>query len=71
MPKYSFNFWEEQKWGITFEADNLEHAKQLMEEAQETEGIQNLPEMEQFFKKGAETWDTETLTEVEEGEKNE
>jgi hypothetical protein len=65
MPKYSFVFWEESKWGISFEADSLEHAKQLMDEAQEVEGIQNLPEMEQFFKSGDETWDYETLKEVE------
>jgi hypothetical protein len=65
MPKYSFVFWEESKWGISFEADSLEHAKQLMEEAQEVEGIQNLPEMEQFFKSGDETWDYETLREIE------
>jgi hypothetical protein len=65
MPKYSFVFWEESKWGISFEADSLEHAKQLMDEAQEVEGIQNLPEMEQFFKSGDETWDYETLTEIE------
>jgi hypothetical protein len=65
MPKYSFVFWEESKWGISFEADSLEHAKQLMDEAQEVEGIQNLPEMEQFFKSGDETWDYETLMEVE------
>jgi hypothetical protein len=65
MPKYSFVFWEESKWGVSFEADSLEHAKQLMDEAQEVEGIQNLPEMEQFFKSGDETWDYETLREIE------
>ncbi len=67
MPKYSFNFWEESKWGITFEADSLEHAKQLMNEAQEVEGVDELPEVERFFKKGDETWDYETLKEVEYG----
>lgn len=65
MPRYSFNFWEQQKWGVSFEADNLEHAIALMKEAEEVEGIQVLPEMEQFFKKGDETWDYETLAEVE------
>ena len=65
MPKYSFNFWEESKWGITFEADSLEHAKQLMNEAQEVEGVDELPEVERFFKKSSETWDYETLAEVE------
>jgi len=71
MPKYSFNFWEEQKWAITFEADNLEHAKKLLAEAEDEMGIDDLPEMEKFFKKGHEIWDAETLAEVEEGEKNE
>ena len=65
MPKYSFNFWEESKWGITFEADSLEHAKQLMDEAQEIEGVDELPEVERFFKKSNEIWDYETLAEVE------
>ena len=65
MAKYTFNFSEQFKWGITFEADNLEHATALMKEAEQAEGIQNLPEMEQFFKKGDEDWDYETLEEVE------
>jgi hypothetical protein len=65
MPKYSFNFWEETKWGVVFEADNLEHAKELMEE---TLNVDDLPNVEKFFKKGDETWDTETLQE-EKGEK--
>jgi len=65
MPKYSFNFWEESKWAITFEADSLDHAKKLLAEAEEEMGIEDLPEMERFFKKGDETWDVETLAEVE------
>jgi hypothetical protein len=65
MPKYSFNFWEESKWAITFEADSLEHAKQLMNEAEEVEGVDELPEVERFFKKSNEIWDYETLAEVE------
>ncbi|CAB4137371.1 hypothetical protein UFOVP325_34 [uncultured Caudovirales phage] len=63
MPKYTFNFQENFKWGVSFEADNLEHAIALMKEAEATEGIQNLPEMEQFFKSGDEDWDYETLAE--------
>ena len=63
MPKYSFSYWEETKWAITFEADNLEHAKQLIEEAQAEADVDLLPEVEKFFKKGDETWDTETLEE--------
>lgn len=63
MAKYSFNFWEESKWSITFEADTLEHAKQLIAQAQEESDIDLLPQIEKHFKKGDETWDTETLTE--------
>lgn len=66
MPKYCFNFWEETKWGITFEADNLEHAQQLFREAEEEMDIEGLPEIERFFKKGDETWDLSTLAEIEE-----
>jgi hypothetical protein len=65
MPKYAFNFWEESKWGITFEADNLDHAKKLLAEAEEEMDIDWLPQVERFFKKGDETWDIETLAEVE------
>lgn len=63
MPKYSFNFWEETKWGVVFEADSLEHAKELMEESL---NVDDLPNVEKFFKKGDETWDTETLQEEKE-----
>jgi hypothetical protein len=65
MPKYSFNFWEESKWSITFEADSLEHARQIMEFAEQEADVDLLPEVERFFKKGDETWDYETLAEVE------
>ena len=66
MPKYSFNLWEETKSVITFEADSIEHAKQLMEEAEEEMDLEWLPGFEKYFKKGDETWDIETLTEVKE-----
>ena len=39
MPKYSFTFWEESKWAITFEADSPEHAKKLLAEAEYSDGI--------------------------------
>jgi hypothetical protein len=63
MPKYSFNYWEETKCGISFEADNLEHAKKLLAEAEEEMDLEWLPKMEKFFKKGHESWDIETLFE--------
>jgi hypothetical protein len=64
MPKYGFQWWEEAKYYIEFEADSLEHAKELMKEACDVEcDIEALPEMEQIFLKGDETWDFETLAE--------
>jgi hypothetical protein len=65
MPKYNFNFWEESKWNITFEADSIEHARKLLDEAHSIADVDTLPEVERFFKKGDETWDYETLAEVE------
>lgn len=64
MPKYCFIMWEEAKYAITFEADNLEHAKKLIEEAEEISDADDLPNAERYFKKGDEYWDTETLFEV-------
>jgi len=64
MPKYSFIIWEEAKYAITFEADNLEHAKKLIDEAQEVYDADDLPNAERYFKKGDEHWDLETLFEL-------
>ena len=64
MPKYCFIIWEEAKYALTFEADNLEHAKQLIEEAQEDYNADDLPNAERYFKKGDEFWDLESLFEV-------
>lgn len=63
MPKYAFTFWEESKWGIAFEADSLEHAKELLAEAYDEMDVEGLPEVERFFIKGDEFWDMETLQE--------
>ena len=63
MPRYAFNLWEESKWAISFEADSLEHAKELLQEAEEDMSIDDLPEMERYFRKGSENWDIETLQE--------
>lgn len=64
MPKYCFIIWEEAKYAITFEADNLEHAKKLIEDAEEMCDADDLPNAERYFKKGDEYWDTETLYEL-------
>jgi hypothetical protein len=61
MPKYAFTLWEESKWGISFEADNIEHAKELFAQAEEEMDVETLPEIERFFVKGDEFWDIETL----------
>jgi hypothetical protein len=66
MPRYSFNLWEETKSVITFEADSLEHAKELLQEAEQEMGVDELPEIKRYFQKGDETWDTETLAEIKE-----
>jgi hypothetical protein len=69
MPKFGFVWWEEGKYLIEFEADNLEHAKELMQEAHDIEmDIEVLPNMTQIFRKGDETWDFETLQQIEETE---
>lgn len=65
MPKYAFTLWEESKWGIMFEADNLEHAKQLLTEAEEEMDVESLPYVDRFFIKGDEFWDIESLQERE------
>ena len=60
MPRYSLNYWEEQKWGISFEADSLEHAKELLDD---TLDVDELPEVEKYFKKGDVNFDIDTLAE--------
>lgn len=66
MPRYAFNVWEESKWAVSFEADDLEHAKELIQEAEEDMDLEWLPGMERYFRKGDEIWDMETLQEMKE-----
>ena len=57
MPKYQFVEHEYTKNIITFEADSLEHAKELMEDIID---VDDLPESEKFWKSGETNWDTPT-----------
>lgn len=54
MPKYQFVEHEYTKNIITFEADSLEHAKELMDEMLD---VDDLPNSEKFWKSGETDWD--------------
>jgi hypothetical protein len=62
MPKYQFSRWEESKYIVTFTADNLEDAKKQMEDAS---SVDDLQDYEEFWKKGNDEWDKESLEEIE------
>lgn len=67
MPKYNITIWEESKYNVSFEADSLEHAKQLAQKnLDEIADADSLPNAERYFRSGNETWEIETLTEVKE-----
>lgn len=55
MPKYQFTEHEYTKRIITFEADSLEHAKELMDEMLD---VDDLPNSQKFWKSGETDWDT-------------
>jgi hypothetical protein len=55
MPKYQFVEHEYTKSIIIFEADSLEHAKELLNE---TLDWADLPESEKFWKSGETDWET-------------
>jgi hypothetical protein len=57
MPKYQFVEHEYTKNIITFEADSLEQAQELMGEMLSSE---DLPESEKFWKSGETDWDEPT-----------
>jgi len=61
MPRYSFRFYENSVYIIEFDADNLDQAKQLIED---TIDVDDLPNSEKSWKKGDEDWDTDSLTET-------
>jgi len=57
MPKFQFVEHEYTKNIITFEADSLEHAKELMDDMID---VDDLPESEKFWKSGETNWDLPT-----------
>jgi len=57
MPKYTFREYETSVYIVEFEADNLEHAKALMEDVIDAD---DLPNAEKFWKKGDTDWDEPT-----------
>jgi hypothetical protein len=59
MPKYQFVEHEYTRNIITFQADSLEHAKELMSEFLSHE---DLPNGEKFFKGGEIDWEEPTET---------
>lgn len=60
MPKFSVVQLEDAKYIVQFEADNIEHAKELLEEATDFE---ELPNSHRFWKNGATDFEMHTLTE--------
>jgi hypothetical protein len=65
VPKFHFNYWEEAKYRIEFEAKDLAEAKELYLDATENGDIDGLPEMSKEWLKGSESWDDSTLEECE------
>jgi hypothetical protein len=57
MPKYTFRQYETTTHIVQFEADSLEHAKELMDEVFD---VDDLPESEKFWKNGQTDWDEPT-----------
>ncbi len=64
MPKYQFVEHEYTKNIITFEADSLEHAKELLNEMLDWA---DLPESEKFWKSGETDWETPEEVKEDEG----
>jgi len=68
MPKFQFTKYEEITYIVTFVADSLEHAKELMDEEF---AVDELPEGEENWKKGNTNWDQETLEQISDDEETE
>lgn len=54
MPKFRFTEHEYARCVVDFEADNLEHAKSLIESVMSAD---DLPNSERYWKDGTTTWD--------------
>jgi hypothetical protein len=60
MPKFTVRLYEEATYIVTFEADNLEHAKELLEDCYDPD---DLPAGEKYWRKGQEEFQMSTLAE--------
>ena len=68
MSKFQFMKYEESTYIVTFVADSFEQAKELM---QNEFAVDELPEGDEFWKKGNTKWDQETLIEISNDEETE
>jgi hypothetical protein len=57
MPKYTVRVHEESTYIVQFEADSLEQAMELVDNAMD---VDDLPDSEKFWKNGQTNWDTPT-----------
>jgi hypothetical protein len=57
MPRYTVKVHEYSTYIVQFDADSLEHAMELVDDAMDTD---DLPESEKFWKNGSTDWDTPT-----------
>jgi hypothetical protein len=64
MPNYNLTILEYSKYNVKFEADSLEHAKQLAQEnLDEISDADSLPNAERYFRQGNETWEIDEIQE--------
>jgi hypothetical protein len=63
MPKFSIRVYEQTQYIVEFTADNLEHAKELLD-AQPMDETE-LPDGTKYWRKGSDDWDLTTLKETE------
>ena len=55
MPKFQFVQWEEIKSVVVFDADDVDHAEELMQDAMDWS---DLPNAEIFHKNGSTNWES-------------
>lgn len=65
MPRFRFVYWEEAKYFVEFDADNLEQAKELIDGSVD---VDDLPNVEKNWRKGSEELDAGSLTQITEDE---
>jgi hypothetical protein len=65
MPKFTIRQYVEATYIVTFEAENLDEARQLIEDCFD---VDDLPDVEKFWRKGQEEFDLKSLAEKEDNE---